>query len=244
MKKISFVVCSILLVAMLAGCKKTTGKDILKKRIARMQESSGNPITIEEIEQGIKKYYDDAQEISDKNAQIGIWYKMVAIKYFDKKLYGKAMENFQKALEYYPDNANLYYYVGSCASYMGNASLDFEGEGNYEKMENYYKLSEQAYLRALAIDDRYAYALYGIGVLYVYQLSEPEKAISYLQKLLTIDTKNIDAMFVLANAYYLTENYDKSADMFDTIIATTKSDKTKKTAQENKKRVLDEAYSN
>lgn len=241
MKKSIVIVFTLVLVAMLAGCK-TSGKDILKKRIARMQESSGNPITIEEIEQAIKEYYDDAEEISKKNAQIGIWYKMAGIKYLDKKLYGKALECFQKALEYYPDNANLYYYVGNCASYIGNASLDFDATGNYEKMENYYNLAEKAYLRALAIDDRYAYALYGIGILYVYQLGEPEKAIPHLEKLLTIDTKNIDGMFVLANAYYLTQDYVKSADMFDKIIATTKSDKTKQAAQENKKRVLDEAY--
>lgn len=243
MKKSVIVVISLVFISMLFGCK-TSGKDILKKRIARMQESSGNPVTLEDIEKGIKEFYDDAEEISEKNAQIGIWYKIAGLKYLDKKLYGKALECFENALQYYPDNANLYYYVGTCAGYMGNASLDFNGTGDYEKMENYYALSEKAYLRALQIDDRYAYALYGIGILYIYQLNEPDKAIGYLEKLLTIDTKNINGMIALANAYYAAGIYDKSADMFDKIIATTKSDALKKTAQENKKQVLDEAYNN
>lgn len=243
MKKTILVICSFLIVILFFGCESSS-KKILKKRVQKMQESSGNPVTIEQIEQSINEYYDDIEEITNKSSKIGLWYKLLGLRQLDKKMYGPALESFQKALEFYPDNANLYYYVGNCASYLGNASLDFEATGSYEKMENYYNLSEKAYLRALSIDDRYVYALYGLSVLYVYQLNSPEKAISNLQKLLTIDTKNIDAMFVLANAYYLTSNYDKAADMFDTIIATTKSDKVKKTAEENKKQVLDEAYSN
>lgn len=244
MKKAAVVILSLLMISMLCGCKEATSKKILKKRIQRMEQSSGNPVSIEEIEAAIKEFYTEAEEVSQKNSQVGMWYKVVGLKYLDKKMYGKALECFEEALKYYPDNANLYYYVGNCAGYLGNASLDFDATGSYEKMENYYALSEKSYLRALSIDDRYAYALYGIGVLYVYQLNQPEDAIAHLEKLLTIDTKNIDGMFVLANAYYLTQNYDKAADMFDTIIATTKSDKTKQQAETNKKQVLDEAYSN
>lgn len=243
MKKTVVVVLVLVIASLLAGCK-SSGKKVLQKRIERMEQSSSNPVSIEDIETAIKEYSSAADEVAEKNAQVGMWYKILGLKYLDKKVYGKAMECFQKALEFYPDNANLYYYVGNCAGYLGNGALDYDATGSYEKMENYYNLSEKAYLRALAIDDRYAYALYGIGVLYVYQLGQPEDAVPYLEKLLTIDTKNIDAMFVLANAYYLNGSYDKSTEMFDKIIATTKSDKTKQTAEENKKKVLDEAYSN
>lgn len=243
MKKTVVFIFALVITSILCGCK-TSGKNVLKKRIERMESSSNNPVSIEEIEAAIKEYSKDADDVAKKNAQVGMWHKILGLKYLDKKMYGKAMECFQTALEYYPDNANLYYYVGNCAGYLGNSALDYEGTGSYEKMENYYSLSEKAYLRALAIDDGYAYALYGIGVLYVYQLGQPEDAIPHLEKLLTIDTKNVDGMFVLANAYYLTKNYDKSAEMFDKISATTKSDKTKQAAEENKKKVIDEAYSN
>jgi hypothetical protein len=49
---------------------------------------------------------------------------------------------------------------------------------------------------------------------------------------------------VLARAYYSSYEFDKSADMYDKIIAVTKSAETKATAEENKKTVLDAAYSN
>ena len=159
-------------------------------------------------------------------------------------MYGEALKSFEEALKYYPDNQNLYYYVGVCAGYMSHAALDYNASGTNEVKYNYLKLAEEAYLRAIQIEDRYVRALYGIGVLYVFELDEPAKAIPHLEKALTIDTKNLDAMFVLARAYYSNYEFEKAADMYDKIIETTKSEDTKKTAEENKKIALDAAYSN
>ena len=51
-------------------------------------------------------------------------------------------------------------------------------------------------------------------------------------------------MFVLARAYYSSYEFDKAVAMYDKIIATTKSEEKKASAEENKKIVLDAAYSN
>ena len=177
------------------------------------------------------------------NSQIGIWYKILGTRYLDNKMYGEALKSFQKALEFYPDNQNLYYYVGVCAGYMSHAALDFGGSGSSQVKLNYLKLAEEAYLRAIQIEDRYVRALYGLGVLYVFELDEPVKAIPHLEKLLTIDTKNIDAMFVLARAYYSNYEFDKSVEMYDKIINISKSAETRSAAEDNKKTVLDAAYS-
>ena len=127
---------------------------------------------------------------------------------------------------------------------MSHAALDYNASGTNEVKYNYLKLAEEAYKRAIQIEDRYVRALYGIGVLYVFELDEPEKAIAHLEKALTIDTKNLDAMFVLARAYYSTYEFEKAAEIYDKIIETTKSEDTRKTAEENKKIALDAAYSN
>ena len=59
-----------------------------------------------------------------------------------------------------------------------------------------------------------------------------------------IDTRNIDAMFVLARADYSCYEFDKSTEMYDKIINTTKSQEKKEIALENKERVLNAQYSN
>ena len=157
-------------------------------------------------------------------------------------MWGEALSCYQKAIEYYPENQNLYYYVGVCAGYMAHSALDYDATGSTTKKYNYLKLAESAYLRAIAIENRYVRALYGLGVLYVFELDESEKAIPYLKTLLTIDTGHTDAKSVLANAYFRTGDFQASADMYDSIIKTTKDKEKKALAEANKKIALDAAY--
>lgn len=212
-------------------------------RYQKLEEGVSNPTTIEELKDAINKYGERAADVQLAVGQVGIWYKILGTRYIDQKMYGEALKCFQEALKYYPDNQNLYYYVGVCAGYMSHSALDYGGIGNTQVKYNYLKLAEEAYLRAISIDDRYVRALYGLGVLYVFELDESEKAIPYLEKALEIDTRNIDAMFVLARAYYSTYDFDNAVAMYDKIITTTKSAEKKATAEENKKKVLDAAYS-
>ena len=228
----------LLMTVSLTSCK-VSKKQII--HLQKLEEGVANPTTVEEIESAIEKYQKRVDDIQLAQSQIGIWYKMLGTKYLDQKMYGEALKCFQQALQYYPNNQNLYYYVGVCAGYMSHAALDYNASGTNEVKYNYLKLAEEAYLRAITIEDRYVRALYGIGVLYVFELDEPAKAIPHLEKALTIDTKNLDAMFVLARAYYSNYEFQKAADMYDKIIETTKSEETRKTAEENKTIALNAA---
>lgn len=240
MNKIKWIFLLLIISLILVSCGGVSNKTVIRHQ--KMEEGVDNPTTIEELKDAIKKYQERVADVQLAQSQIGIWYKILGTRYLDNKMYGEALKAFQEALTYYPDNQNLYYYVGVCAGYMSHAALDYNARGNNEVKYNYLKLAEEAYLRAIAIEDRYVRALYGLGVLYVFELDEPEKAIPYLEKAISIDTKNLDTMFVLARAYYSSYEFDKSIAMYDKIIETTKSDDTKKTAEENKKIVLDASY--
>lgn len=240
MKKFFFALTAFFAIA-LCSCSKSN-KTII--RLQHIEEGVSSPNTIEELKDAISKYEERVADIQLANSQIGIWHKILATRYLDKKMYGEALKSFQKALEYYPDNQNLYYYVGLCAGYMSHASMDFDADGYSEKRENYLKLSEDAYSRAIEIEPRYARALYGLSVLYLFELGEDEKAVPLLEKLLTIETKNIDAMFLLARAYYMTYEFDKAIGMYDKIISLTKSPERKAEAEANREVVQNAAHSN
>lgn len=237
MKKKFLFVISIFAIFSFISCG-VSNKTIM--RYQKMEEGVSNPSTIEEYKAAIEKYQERVSDIQLANQQIGIWYKILGTKYVENKMYGEALKCFQSALEFYPDNQNLYYWVGVCAGYMSHQALDYGASGNSTVRYNYLKLAEEAYLRAIKIEDKYVRALYGLGVLYVFELEEPEKAIPHLEKLLNIDTKNHDAMFILASAYYLTYEFDKAIEMYDKIIATTKSSDVKSQAEANKQQILDE----
>ena len=237
MNKVKAILLAAAASIVLVSCGGVSNKTIIRHQ--KMEEGVENPTTIEELKDAIKKYQERVADVQLAQSQVGIWYKILGTRYLDNKMYGEALKSFQEALTYYPDNQNLYYYVGVCAGYMSHAALDYNASGTNEIKYNYLKLAEEAYLRAIAIEDRYVRALYGLGVLYVFELDEPEKAIPHLEKALSIDTKNLDTMFVLARAYYSTYEFDKAVAMYDKIIETTKSEDTKKTAEENKKIALD-----
>jgi len=238
-KGLCLVLCSMLL---LVGCGGVSNKTVIRHQ--KMEEGVDSPTSIEELKDAIKKYQERVADVQLAQSQIGIWYKILGTRYLDNKMYGEALKCFEEALQYYPNNQNLYYYVGVCAGYMSHAAMDFNASGTNEVKYNYLKLAEEAYLRAIQIEDRYVRALYGLGVLYVFELDEPAKAIPHLEKALSIDTKNLDTMFVLARAYYSNYEFDKAVAMYDKIIETTKSEDTKKTAEENKQIALDAAYTN
>ena len=212
------------------------------KRMQSLEEGVSSPTTIEELKDAIQKYENRVVDVTSAAAQTGIWYKILASRYLDDGMYGEALKYYQKAIEYFPANQNLYYWVGVCAGYMAKSSLDYNGTGNLSQKENYLKLSESAYLRALELEPTYVRAMYGLAVLYVFDLDESEKAIPLLEKLLTIDTRNTDAMMVLANAYYQNYEFDKAVELYDKIISLSTSPEKKAAAEANKKQVLEMAY--
>ena len=155
----------------------------------------------------------------NSDIRVGIWYKILATRYLDNKMYAKALENFRIATQYYPDNQNLYYYVGLCAGYISKSALDYELTGTDRARQAYLDLSESAYKRAIELEPRYFRALYGLGVLYVFERDEPEKAIPLLETAIDVEKRNTDAMFILARAYYSSGRYEEAVALYDRILS-------------------------
>ena len=212
-------------------------------RIQQLEEGVSNPASIEELEEAISKYQARVEDIIMAETKTGSWYKILGIRYLDRQLYGKALENFLQAIEYYPTNQNLYYYVGLCAGYMAKASLD-DGSASNPVRERYLNLAESAYLRAIELEPRYARALYGLSIIYVFERDEPEKALPYIELFTQIETADMDGKMVLARVYYSLGEYQEAVDVYDEIIRQTKDTARRDAAQSNKEFVLEELYSN
>lgn len=234
---IVFVLCLVCFV--LTSCNKGN-KQI--KRMQQVEEGVENPSTIEEISDAIEKYDERIDDIILATQQTGIWWKLLGTRYLDNQMYGKALDAFQKAISFYPANQNLYYYVGVCAGYLAESALDYDASGDVTERDRYFALAESAYLRALEIEPQYVRSLYGLAVLYVFEMNRCMEAIPYLERVLTIETKHTEAMFVLARAYYCTGQYQKASDLYDRILETTTDEKLRDDAERNKKVALDAIY--
>ncbi|GHV77256.1 hypothetical protein AGMMS49942_20770 [Spirochaetia bacterium] len=220
----------ITLVVGFVGYNRNKARDTLAGQIAALSPGNGPPETIEGLRTAIKAYEAKiAMQVKD-TAQTGVYYKILANRLQDRGLHGEALEALEKAIYYTPTDPALHYMVGVSAGIMAKSALNFK--------DKYYTLAEEGYLRAISLDERYVRPLYGLGVLYTFELGRSREAIPYLSRSLAI-SPDVDTMFVLARSYYMIEAYQEAAEVYKQIIGFTKDPVKQNEAQANRQMVLD-----
>jgi tetratricopeptide (TPR) repeat protein len=213
----------------------------LAKRIAELSPRGGPPETIEGLKQAIALYEAQIELNVREGAQTGTYWKILAIRLADRDMHRDALAAFERALYYNTGDPTIYYLTGVSAGITAKSVIGFSANSQGER-EHFYRLAETAYKRALELDPQYQKPLYGLGVLYTFELDRPGEAIPYLEEYLRIITTDIPAMFVLARAYYMTENYEQAIELYDRIIVRTRDPKVKAEAQNNKNLVWEQMY--
>ena len=228
-KRFCFVIITLLLILILGSCNKVTSI----RRLQELEEGVSNPNTEAELKDAIRKYERRVDDIIIAEGRIGIWYKILGSRYMDQKMYKKALEAFQSALEYYPENPNLFYQTGLAASLTAKNSLDFELTGTDIEKKRYFDLAASAYNRALEIDPKHSKAVYALSVLYIFELNRPAEAIPILEKIAEWEKKPIDHLFLLGAAYYMTGENEKAIAVYEHIIEISSSAEKKAKAESN-----------
>ncbi|EMB22526.1 tetratricopeptide repeat protein [Treponema denticola] len=228
-KRFCFVIITLLLIFILESCNKVTSI----RRLQELEEGVSNPNTEAELKDAIRKYEKRVDDIIIAEERIGIWYKILGSRYMDQKMYKKALKAFQSALEYYPENPNLFYQAGLAASLTAKNSLDFELTGTDIEKKRYFSLAISAYTRALEIDPKHSKAVYALSVLYIFELNRPAEAIPILEKITEWEKKPIDHLFLLGTAYYMTGENEKAIAVYERIIEISSSAEKKAKAESN-----------
>ena len=192
--------------------------------------------SIQDIEKSIKKYQKEVERKMEATAQLGIYYKMLAAQYMENSMFNMALDSLKSAIEIYNENPILFFLSGVCA---GNVSRSVMVE---EEKDYWIKQSFQYYSRAIQLDSDYVDALYGLAVLLIFEMGMPEQAISHLETVNKLQRNNIDAMFLLARAYYETGSLEAALELYSLIISLTKVEKTREQAEVNKSRIETELY--
>lgn len=228
-KRFCFVIITLLLILILGSCNKVTSI----RRLQELEEGVSNPNTEAELKDAIRKYEKRVDDIMIAEERIGIWYKILGSRYMDQKMYKKALKAFQSALEYYPENQNLFYQAGLAASLTAKNSLDFELTGTDIEKKRYFDLAVSSYKRALEIDPKHGKAVYALSVLYIFELNRPAEAIPILEKITEWEKKPIDHLFLLGAAYYMTGENEKAIAVYERIIEISSSAEKKAKAESN-----------
>ncbi|MCL2380701.1 MAG: tetratricopeptide repeat protein [Treponema sp.] len=195
------------------------------------------PDTIVELRRSIAAYERRIARHVQSAARSANYWKLLGIRLQQRGLHGEALEAFQRAIDLAPEDPTLHYHSGVSAAITAKSFHLFPGRDMTDRVQH-FALAEQAFLRAIELDDRYLRPRYSLGVLYVFDLDRPEEAITHLERVLEISRGDIDAMFVLARAFYMTGSFQEAVNMFDRIIVLTRYEQTRISAQNNREIVM------
>jgi cytochrome c-type biogenesis protein CcmH/NrfG len=224
---------------LLAGCSRSRGDmvdQIVEMEGGGYQEREVSPQRIEEIEKEIERYRKEVERKVKATGQLGVYYKMLAVEYMEGGMYEAAYDALQQALAIQPENPILFYYSAVCAARMGKAQVLSQDRASW------LDRSERLYLRALDLDPGYADALYGLSVLYVFELDRPEDAEILLEKLLTVESKEINGRFLLARVYYIQGKLEQAMEVYREIERLSNVEQTRREARKDRTRIEEELY--
>jgi tetratricopeptide (TPR) repeat protein len=223
------------------GFRKYRDRNSLAASIAELSPRGAPPETLEGLRQAIRLYEADLDRYEKTVAQTGVYWKILASRLQDRGMHGEALEALERGIYYNPEDPALHYMTGLSAGVMAKSSLNFQGTRENAEQARYYALSEAGYLRAISLDERYARPRYGLGVLYVFELNRPGEAVVHLERYLETQTRDVDAMFVLARAYYMVGRNREAMELYDRIMPLTKDPLKRAEAENNRQFILEGA---
>ena len=179
----------------------------------------------------------DASEAPVDLEEEGIYQEALALGLMDRGIYRDALIHLERAIEIFPENEILYYYAGVCAAKMGKTRI---GPAESLERREWYGRAEEYYGRALVLQPEYGDALYALSILLVYELDRAAEAQPLLERLTSVETRNTDALFLLARVYYITGQLDRAVREYERIEEVSTVREKIERARSNRDRVLEE----
>lgn len=222
----------------LAGCNPARRAYLDRlSALEKGQSGAAASQSIEELKKGIARYSAEVERQVKAAQNLGVYYKMLALKYLDAGMYGLALQNLDKAVEIYPENPQLAYYSAVASARMAKAEVtdSAAAAGDLLRAETFYR-------RAIFLDPGYVNALYGLAVLCAMELGRPADAEPLLQAILQKEKKNVEALFLLARIRYAAGRHEEAIEIYQRIADTTQAGRLKAQALANKNAIEEELY--
>lgn len=229
-----------LLMLMLTACRDDDKEMLEDLKVFETQRYEGEELSeerIAELTETIAEYEEIVERRVEATAQLGEHYKMLGIEFIRRDMYGEALKYLEKTLDYYPENEVIFYLCAACSARMAKAKVNSPGE-----QDELFQEAEKYYLRAIELDNQFSQALYGLSVLYIFELDRIPDAEPYLNRLLKKEEKNTSAMFLLARVYIYLGNIEGAIQLYEQIIKDAASREEKERARDNKQQLLEGTY--
>jgi tetratricopeptide (TPR) repeat protein len=205
-------------------------------RVVDISGRGGPPETVEGLRDAIALYEKRIEAHVRDAAQTGVYWKLLAVRLQDRGLHQEALDALEQAMTYNAEDPALNYLAGISAARVAKSNPEIAVR------ERYYALSESSFLSAINMDETYSRPRYALGVLYAFELNRPEEAIPHLERFMELVKNDVDGMFVLARAYYMTSRYREALELYDRILSITKDSEKRAEAEQNRQFIMDIYY--
>lgn len=203
----------LLVASILASCQlSNTDWDFFESGIREDAGGRLDQTRLEEAKKQVEKYKSSIDRLILETQWHGDALRFLGDEYFRRQMFGPAQEAYTKALEILPGSFSLWYRLALSHAQLATLALDPDAR----KARSL--LAARAYNRALEIESNHTASLYGLSILHVFELGEPEKALPLLNRLLEIEPRNTRALFVRARARYETADLEGAVKDYDAIV--------------------------
>lgn len=211
---------------LLAGCNE--GAQLALENLRATDSAREDEKSVDEIQRDITAAQAEVDRTIRAAENLGTYYRLLSVAYLNRQMYGEALDALEDAIRYYPENEQLTYYGGLAAARMAKALVD-----DPEETARLLGLAEKYYQRTLYLYQDHRPALFGLAVLYTFELNRPAEAVPLLKKILARDTSYTEAKMILARAHAAMSNIDEAIDLYNEIIRSDVSEEIKTQAREN-----------
>ncbi|MFN4244651.1 MAG: tetratricopeptide repeat protein [Brevinematia bacterium] len=184
-----------------------TPQKVVKDRAKQLSEKNKKE-AIKELELGRRELQlvIDAVELDVYRAEI---LKNLARQYFMRDMWALAIENAQKAIDFLPTDASLYFIIGVSLFQLSKVAEN--------KSEEYVNRAEVNLEKAIKINPDYFDARYSIALVKI-EKGDFKSALEHLNYVLMIEPKNVSALFARARVYYELNELMKSRDDYSKLL--------------------------
>lgn len=218
----------------LAGCDQ--GRSDTLEDLAEMEPGDG-PVgeeRIAELRRQIDNYREIVGEKVQATGQLGVYYKMLARAYMTRRMYGPALDALEDAIRIETVNPVVFYRAGVAAGQLGNAA------GGESEARRHFETAERYYERAIELDPEYVDALYGLAVLYTFELDRPAEALDLLERATTVEPGRARPFMLKGRVLLELGRPEAAAEAYGNAAETAESENIRDAALENRRRILGE----
>jgi tetratricopeptide (TPR) repeat protein len=224
-----------LLAVLLGGCDSREPDTLNELIEMEGGEEAVGPERISELKQQIEQYRDVVEEKVQAAGQLGVYYKMLARAYMDRQMYGLALDTIDEAVRIETDNPVLFYMAGVAAGHMGKAA------GTEAEAVEYFEMAERYYNRAIELNPEYLDALYGLAVLYAFELDRPDDALELLERANEVEPNRARPYMLKGRVLVELGQPEEAAEAYGRAAETAASKEVRDAALENRRRILGES---